>query len=124
MTGDWFTIGTTILSVWVLGEAVVLTVMPGIGIRLKHAWTSPENLFTLFSDYLLGGWLLYSHFVPVEKLGVCLLLGALGLTHLFRCTQAILGLPRPFCTNKVLMLMNIARLSIALFLWGVCVAGH
>ncbi len=123
MANDLLSIGALILGIWVAIEAIALTVLPRFGLHAGDVWVSPENVFTLFSDYFLGGWLLYSTFAPVARLATCLLLGALALTHLFRCAQVILGLPRPFCSTKVMMLINLGKLSLALSLWGVCVAG-
>ncbi|MDH4140504.1 MAG: hypothetical protein OEV43_08025 [Coriobacteriia bacterium] len=123
MSQDLLSIGSLVLGVWVVGASLVMTFFPGMGLRKGEEWASPENVFLLFSDYLLGGWLLFSVWAPVAPLGGCLLLGALALTHLFRCTQVILGLPRPFCMSKLTILLNVIRLTLAAALWGACVVG-
>ena len=110
------------LALVVLGQAVSLSGLTSYGMRMGGDWTSPENIFLLVSDYTLAILLLYLIYFADSTLAVCFTLGALGLTHLFRCAQRMIGMPNPFCVGLPLTLLNTGQMVLATVLWGICFA--
>lgn len=114
--------GGTLLAIIVLGEALALSGLTSHGIRMGTDWVSPENTILLVSDYSLASLLLYLIYFTDSMLAICFALGSLGLTHLFRCLQRVVGMPRPFCASTPVTLLNIGKLVLAAVLWGICFA--
>ena len=121
MTGFLQTAGL-ILSAVVLIEAVALSGITKLGVGARAAWLSPENVFLLLSDYVLGVLLVWLLITDTSSLATCFVLGAVGLTHLFRCVPRVIGMPRPFCATTAMVLLNMAKLVVGAVLWGVCLA--
>jgi len=114
--------GGMLLAVIVLGESFALSGLTSHGIRMGSDWISPENILLLASDYTLAILLLYLIYFTNSTLAICFALGALGLTHLFRCVQRSVGMPRPFCASMPMVLLNMGKLVLAVALWGICFA--
>ena len=114
--------GGTLLAIFVLGESVALSGLTSHGVRMGSDWISPENILLLVSDYTLASLLLYLLYFTNSTLAICFALGALGLTHLFRCVQRSVGMSRPFCASLPMTLLNMAKLVLAVALWGICFA--
>ena len=115
-------IGGTLLAVVVLGEALALSGLTPHGVRMGSEWISPENVFLLVSDYVLAALLLYLIHFTSSTLAICFALGALSLTHLFRCVQKRVGMPRPFCASKLMTRLNLSKLVLTVIIWGICFA--
>ena len=114
--------GGTLLAVIVLGEALALSGLASHGVRMGSEWISPENLLLLASDYTLASLLLYLIYFTDSTLAICLALGALGVTHLFRCVQRGIGMSRPFCASELMARLNMGKLVLAVVVWGICFA--
>ena len=114
--------GGTFLAVIVLVEAFALSGLTSHGVNMGALWISPENILLLASDYTLATLLLYLIYFTDSTLAICFALGALGLTHLFRCVQRVIGMSRPFCASMPMTLLNMGKLVLAVALWGICFA--
>ena len=122
MAQDLLFNGGIFLAVIVVVEAVALSGLTKLGIRSDEPWLSPENIFLLLSDYVLGILLIYLLVTGDSQLATCFTLGSIGITHLFRCVQRVMDMPRPFCANTVMVLLNMGKLVMGSVLWGICVA--
>ena len=122
MVESALTNASTFLAIVVLCEAIALSGLTSYGIRMGSDWISPENVLLLASDYVLASLLLYLIYFTDSTLAVCFSLGAIGVTHLFRCMQKTVGMPRPFCASLPLTLLNSGKLVLAAVLWGMCFA--
>jgi|GEM_PF-2705084 len=122
MIEQLLTYASVALAVGVLVTAVVVTLFTPNGLKAGAEFTSPENVFLLLSDYVLGALLLVVALNENARLALCFSLGALALTHLFRCAQKIIGMPRPFCVTTGSTLFNVSKAVVASTLWGICFA--
>ena len=120
MDSSIIAVAGTVLGVIVLVEAVALSGLTRHGVKMGQEWISPENVFLLVSDYVLALTMIYLLNFTESRLAICFAVGALGLTHLFRCVQRIVDMPRPFCATTPMILLNMAKLVFAAVLWGMC----
>jgi len=114
--------GSVLLAAVVLGSALYVSALSKHGLRAGSAWASPENVFLLVSDFIVGALLLLVALLPDARLSVCFALGTLAITHLFRCAQKIIDMPRPYCATTSTTLFNVSKAVTAAALWGVCFA--